>query len=571
MSKPQDLLHDAVDSDVDDQSLSDSDLDLELDSISDVDTQSELDDDAATETSEKVVLTPKEQKKQILDLYHKLSSRRVDLVGDYAGGELFMVEGDSILLNAFSDPTLDFQQGFQLVHAVYLVESFLHSLLQRKCNFHVVFFEENKQLCVPDKIAPEQLPKYMLARAAIIRHLQAHTPDTTSIKRFDSINSEEFNQYLATTAVYFGMMHDGSAPLTQHNRLLFRTMILSFISRGYNVALVNGLEWRDTKVMTMVLERSRQQPQMSVKTATSPVAQRGEDAAFVTDRVDAIKNLSQKLGFTERELLAVTAVSRLLKEQARGPVQLERLHQSITLFLLHIALLKRLPISARRFRETPVAAHISQFLSMFAVTAERTMESVAWASTLQDSTAQVDVCDAIDGRLFNVVASGIGQLPREVQDDLTRYQSAVKSLVDIEVSMEMTHATESEIVDAVDDTEDNNRSDTSVMPFSNPVFDKHLKSIHLSIDEAAENRGSNLSARIFREVSHWHNAKKPLAHKGPPTALSAKEEFWIARRNQWFMAEMRDYASSLTNSIGKSLDPETIGMLISIPLLDLPG
>ena len=330
---------------------------------------------------------------------------------------------------------------------------------------------------------------------------------------------------------------------------------------------MNGLEWRDTKVMTMVLERSRQQPQISVKSVISPVTQR-EDQAFVAERTDIIKNLSGKFGFAERELLAVTAISRLLKEQARGPVQLEKLHQSITVFLIHVALLKRLPISARRFRGTPVAAHNSQFLSMFAVMAERIMESVSWASLLQDSTAQVDVCDAIDGRLFNVVASGIGQLPKEVQDDLTRYHNAVKSLVNIEVSMEMTPATKSDTIDVVDDNGENDRSDTSVMPFSNPVFDKHLKSIHLPIDEGAENRGSNLSARIFREVSHWHNAKKPLAHKGPPTALSAKEEFWVARRNQWFMAEMRDYASSLTNSIGKSLDPETIGVLISILLLD---
>jgi len=571
MSQSRDVHSDASDSDVEDQSLNDSDIDLELDSLSDVDTQSEIDEDAPTETSEKVVLTPKAQKKQILDLYHKLSSRRVDLVGDYAGGELFMVEGDSVLLHAFSDPTLDFQQGFQLVHAVYLVESFLHSLLQRKCNFHVVFFEENKQLCLPDKVAAENLPKYMLARAAIIRHLQTHTPGTTSIKRFDSTNSEEFNEYLATTAVYFGMMHDGSAPFTQHNRVLFRTMILSFISRGYNVALVNGLEWRDTKVMTMVLERSRQQPQMSVTSTTSPLTQREEHAAFVTERADVIRDLSQKSSFTERELLAVIAISRLLKEHARGPVQLEKLHQSIALFLLHVALLKRLPISARRFRETPVAGHTTQFLSMFAIMAERTINSNPWASLLQDSTAAVDICDAIDGRLFNVVASGVGQLPKEVQDDLTRYQNAVKSLVDVEVSMQISPTVETQTTDEVDDTEDNDRSDTSVMPFSNPVFDKHLKSIHLAIDENVENRGSNLSARIFREVSHWHNAKKPLAHKGPPTALSAKEEFWAARRNQWFMAEMRDYASSLTNSIGKSLDPETIGRLRSLLLLDLRG
>lgn len=40
--------------------------------------------------------------------YERLSTRRVDLVGDYAGNELFLLEGDSLLLNCMSDPLLDF-------------------------------------------------------------------------------------------------------------------------------------------------------------------------------------------------------------------------------------------------------------------------------------------------------------------------------------------------------------------------------------------------------------------------------------------------------------------------------
>lgn len=40
--------------------------------------------------------------------YGSLSSRRVDLVGDYAGQELFLIEGDSLLLHCLSDPRLDF-------------------------------------------------------------------------------------------------------------------------------------------------------------------------------------------------------------------------------------------------------------------------------------------------------------------------------------------------------------------------------------------------------------------------------------------------------------------------------
>ena len=37
-----------------------------------------------------------------------MSARRVDLIGDYAGKELFLLEGDSLLLQCFSNPKLDF-------------------------------------------------------------------------------------------------------------------------------------------------------------------------------------------------------------------------------------------------------------------------------------------------------------------------------------------------------------------------------------------------------------------------------------------------------------------------------
>ena len=42
--------------------------------------------------------------------YGRQSARRVDLVGDYAGKELFLLEGDSLLLHCFSDATLDFKR-----------------------------------------------------------------------------------------------------------------------------------------------------------------------------------------------------------------------------------------------------------------------------------------------------------------------------------------------------------------------------------------------------------------------------------------------------------------------------
>lgn len=64
----------------------------------------------------------------ILDWYGKLPARRVDLVGDYAGQELFVVEGDGLLLRCFDDPKIDFT-GMSIA----LVQTLATFLSFRRC------------------------------------------------------------------------------------------------------------------------------------------------------------------------------------------------------------------------------------------------------------------------------------------------------------------------------------------------------------------------------------------------------------------------------------------------------
>lgn len=65
----------------------------------------------------------------------------IDLIEGYAGAEFFIVEGDSLLRWVFSDTRIDFDEGFQLLHAVFVVEEFLQRLKRRRCNFALVFFD----------------------------------------------------------------------------------------------------------------------------------------------------------------------------------------------------------------------------------------------------------------------------------------------------------------------------------------------------------------------------------------------------------------------------------------------
>lgn len=189
--------------------------------------------------------------------YNSLYSRTVDLISDYAGRELFLIHGESLLLECLSDETLDFSPGFQLLHATYLVEKFLEKLCQRDCNFNVVFFDNHRELCIPGSASPDDRVKYLLARECIIQHLDQNVSDvypTLQLKRFESHVSSDFKSYLVASGAYFFMCHDGADTKNEQSRKELREMISWFISSHYNVALINGLEFRDTKVRTNYMQ-----------------------------------------------------------------------------------------------------------------------------------------------------------------------------------------------------------------------------------------------------------------------------------------------------------------------------
>lgn len=180
--------------------------------------------------------------------YQKLSSRRVDLVGDYAGTELFLIEGDALLLEAFSDPKLDFRgQSLQLLHATYTVELFLKRLSDRNCHFEIIFFDDHELLSIPPTSDPKDAYKYLLARAAIIRHLDKNVVGDFPVRHFSSISHPSFLQYLHDAGVYFIMGHDG-AGCDSEVKAAFRYALRWWIGHGWNVALLNTVETLDTKV-----------------------------------------------------------------------------------------------------------------------------------------------------------------------------------------------------------------------------------------------------------------------------------------------------------------------------------
>lgn len=218
----------------------------------------------------------------------------MDLVGDFIGSELFIIDGDSLLLKCFSDKTLDFYPGFQLLHATYTVEKLLQKLKQRKCVFEIVFFDSNARFCIPAENTDDNNDRYLLAREAIIQHLLAVSKELKhgfDVQLFESYHSDAFEEHLLSSGAYVFMCHEGdmdeiddiddidnisddddntsdgewqeddsdnddtadnedeNTKLRVSNSVIgLRLMIHWFIMHGCNIALINNLEFRDTKV-----------------------------------------------------------------------------------------------------------------------------------------------------------------------------------------------------------------------------------------------------------------------------------------------------------------------------------
>ena len=485
-----------------------------------------------------------------------------------------------------------------------------------------MFFDDHKDLCVPRGVTTLGRSKYLLARAAIHRHLSINLQRTHANLRVHSFTTEQddsFREYLKTSGVYFVMCHDGANPLPfstdtsdtfslgateeeqaeieaheTSRRIVFRRMICWLIHESYNVALINGLEWADTKVvrttalrnssltrskvLSMVVEGGRRAnlgseyekliPRLSNCDDRRNIASLGQAiAAFeLLDERKAVLRVrkcqcrSSDLAdsgrpFTEREILTLITLAQMLKDDPA-------LEDLSTHFLCHTALITLLPLSNRRQTAQRSSgdehSRLQSFLAIFSKISSTLISSGAWTKAMENKIMSCDISDLIDGRLFEAVSVGGGQwrYPAPITpvfEDLA-HNLCTLSGIHLKIPMSLANAT------SHSNGVHGSASDAfSILPFSNPIFDRHLTSINLCV--VPSKSPDRQYGRIFQEVSHWHNAKRRLDSKQaqqPPA--SAKDKLRSLKRDQRFMAEMQAYAASLTNAIGKTLEPEVVAV-----------
>ena len=257
--------------------------------------------------------------------------------------------------------------------------------------------------------------------------------------------------------------------------------------------------------------------------------------------------------FTEREILTVVTLAHILEVDPT-------MRDLATRFLAHTVLITSLPLSNRRqpiqSRTSDEEYSLQSFLAKFSYASTTLIASGAWSEAMEAGTVSCDICDLIDGRLFeaSVIDDIRGILPAQ---STQAFEGLARCLCNLSgIHLELPSGSQNAVCHAKEIT--TSAPDAiAILPFSNPVFDRHLASINIRVTPLKSSERT--SGRIFQEVSHWHNSRRRLGMKqAQQTPATAKDKARGLKRDQRFMAEMQSYAASLTNAAGKALEPEPI-------------
>ncbi|KAJ9590503.1 hypothetical protein L9F63_016454 [Diploptera punctata] len=110
-----------------------------------------------------------------------------DITNMLSNGETFLVDGDSLILNAMGNESYDRNNGGQLLHLIYLCERQLQIFSRKGGHFQVLFFR-TWNYAFSDK------PTVLLAKSVLMYHLKYNMSCT--VHEFDSVCDDHFKQLL---------------------------------------------------------------------------------------------------------------------------------------------------------------------------------------------------------------------------------------------------------------------------------------------------------------------------------------------------------------------------------------
>ncbi|KAF7790532.1 hypothetical protein EIP86_001488 [Pleurotus ostreatoroseus] len=500
--------------------------------------------------------------------------RWMDLMGDYAGTELFVIDGDSLLQLVLDDPLLALGRpddpSFQILHAKYSLEKILSDFLTRNAAFEIVFWHSHRH-----STQATGSHQFIVSSRTLARHILAKHLDMLpiSVHYFDSLDDPRWRQYTLMRRPMFIMLNDGgvleemAGPGVFESLLLQRLSLFDLITQGFPIALLRGVEFRDSKILTFIFEQNldrkiqlRLQGRFrKVVDATVRSLERQESIArgvFTPASVSGFFKVEAENAADARIAMVRFVRVAVLGLKNEPIVALTLLHA----FVAHMIILPMLPIEARARKTPAVHPKLAEYLRKIFLPA------VFFALENAQCGGQVDLDSRIFMELLQFTArtNGIQAISSSICAEIVSLWTAARCSSPDYTAL-AAHFPLLEDKEPDSDSEDSATDIVSlgVLPFENPVFDEVFSSLPLRVADDQLSTDENRHVP-YMDISHWHNHRRAILprYQGGRNSGDLRLTEWQRKRQlrseQRFMAKMQWQAASLAGASGKALQRITI-------------
>lgn len=438
-----------------------------------------------------------------------------------------------------------------------------------------------------------------------------HTEQKFQVHEFGSPYSQEFHLYLKATRPYFILTHDGS-PLKHGNssnlsrmtlqKGIFLGFIHHVVSINFTIGLAQEVSFQNSKVcavstalythvhlhnnsqvFTLIIPANGLTAPSTL--AASMVSQLHEslskelqtiatelEPAFKEGNIqDPIARTNIKPTLDASTILHLQSLTMLAKQ-----VKISPLH--IAAFILHLVLKRFLSLSQRQICQIgsngslgPVFAKDDAFMKSLGMCQLKLLGNSGDSHGLISAIPSIGsltgfgFADHIDGRLFKYALANTASIQNMTftPDSLAYYASLIeicKGSSGLDIShLDLKHHLGSAAKYRGQVPHKKAPGSLKVLPFSNPVFNKHLSCIRLAVDAQLSAQMPTLSPleRALYET-HWHSTRRldGMQTRGDKLVrISRKPKWWQLKGNQIARTKMLRYAKNLA---GGDINPELI-------------
>lgn len=270
------------------------------------------------------------------------------------------------------------------------------------------------------------------------------------------------------------------------------------------------------------------------------------------------------IGFRDRT--AVLALSMVLMHDGT-----EGMQKRAAAFLVHLAILKHFPLATRPTKltetsstATPEAALLDRrFMCLFCDAATSLLDPGLQSE--RSDTGVCDIYDLVDGRIWASVLQMMPQVFPSGQSMVTfkSLEAQLHQITGILLLPFVSMPNDTSAPHSVSAKPVSSQNVGSLLAFSQPDFESLLKDVAIDAiadedDGQDDELPSAFRSNPFKDDSHWHSTRKIVVRPGQSGISDAKREKLRMRKDQLLRSRLLNYAASLTNAVGKVLEPETI-------------